>query len=235
LRRIRSIVPLSFPLFLALAACAGREPPPPEEPAIDEEPLPPEEAPPSTPTAPPLEPGSVDGGEMPETEPPAGEPPGEGEPPDSGASAQADPLVELVGDYRYAGGKGSVNRSIDSVVSKMSVMTRGIARRRLEANNRVPKQLRIDRDGEEIVVSLDSRTYRAKPGRAKRVKNADGGTSRMRYRVVGKKLRQTFDTEDGVRTNVFTRRDDGGLDMLVTIASPRLPDRVRYRISFSPQ
>lgn len=202
---------------------------------IDEEPSPSEEAPSPTPTAPPLEPGSVDGGEVPGAEPPASEPPGEGEPPDSEASAEADPLVELVGEYRYAGGKSSVNRSIDSVVSQMSVMTRGIARRRLEANNRVPTQVRIDRDGEEIVVSLDSRIYRARPGRAKRVKNADGGTSRMRYRVVGRKLRQTFNTEDGVRTNVFTRRDDGGLDMLVTIASPRLPDRVRYRLSFRPQ
>jgi hypothetical protein len=231
LRPLRLSLAVSFATVLA---CAGREPPPLEDPeSYEDEAPPPVDETEATPPSPPLEPGSIDGGE-PAGEPPVAQPPGEGEPPADEASAQADPIVELAGAYEYAGGKSSVNRSIEDVVSEMNVMTRGIARRRLAENNRVPKMVAIDRDGEEIVVRLDSRTYKAAPGRAKRVKSTDGGTSRMRYRVVGRKLRQTFEAEEGVRTNVFTRRKDGGLDMTVTIASPRLPKRVRYRLSFQP-
>lgn len=216
-------------MSFVFAACAGRQPPPPEEPEVLDEEEQIDEEIEEGPGAPPLEPGAVDGGEVPTEEEPATAP-GEGEPPAEGA----DLVSQLEGDYRYASGRGSVDRSIERVVSQMNLVTRGIARRRLAQNNKVPSKVSIERDGEEIVVTLDSRAYRAPLGDSKRVRDTDGGTSRMRYRVVGKKLRQTFSASEGTRTNVFTPRKDGGIDMTVTIASPRLPESVHYRISFSP-
>lgn len=139
----------------------------------------------------------------------------------------------VVGRYRYDSGKASVRKSIDSVVGEMSVIVRGIARRRLVDANDVPKRIAIRQEGSEVTVELDGRAYAATlGGGSKRVRDPNGEVSRMRLAMRGGALYQTFHTDQGDRTNVFSARQDGGLTMAVRITSPQLPDDVRYRLVF---
>jgi hypothetical protein len=144
-------------------------------------------------------------------------------------------LASLMGDYRYSGGKASAAKSIETVVGKMSALVRSIARKRLTAANRVPKTLSIAQVGSDVTVRIDGRAYTAKlGGAAKRVKDANGEASRMRLQLRGDALYQILDASQGDRTNVFTRRKDGGVTMSVRISSKQLPADVRYQVSFRP-
>ena len=155
--------------------------------------------------------------------------------PTPAADADAPALAGLVGEYRYRGGRQSAAKSIDAVVDEMSALVRNIARKRLTAANRVPSKLSIAQTGDEVTVRIDGRAYTATLGGAsKAVKDANGEASRMRFQLRGNALYQLLDAADGDRTNVFTRRDDGGVDMAVRITSKRLPADVRYRVSFKP-
>jgi len=155
---------------------------------------------------------------------------------DAGAAADAAKVAgaaTLVGSYRYDRGKASVRKSIDAVVGEMSVIVRSVARRRLVDANDVPKRIAIRQKGSEVTVELDGRAYAATlGGGSKRVKDPNGEVSRMRLAMRGGALYQTFHTDQGDRTNVFSAREDGGLTMAVRITSPQLPDDVRYRLVF---
>jgi hypothetical protein len=157
---------------------------------------------------------------------------------DAGAAADAAKAAgaaTLVGNYRYDSGRSSVRKSIDGVVGEMGVLARGIARRRLMDANEVPKRVAITQDGNSVTVALDGRPYTATlGGGSRRVKDPNGEVSRMRFTMRGDALYQTFHTDEGDRTNVFSAREDGGLTMSVRITSPQLPDDVRYRLIFDP-
>jgi hypothetical protein len=162
-------------------------------------------------------------------------PAGETDAPAPVTDAEAPALAGLIGEYRYRGGRQSAAKSIDAVVGEMSALVRNIARKRLTAANRVPSKLSIAQTGDEVTVRIDGRAYTATlGGAAKAVKDANGEASRMRFQLKGDALYQLLDAADGDRTNVFTRRDDGGVDMAVRISSKRLPSDVRYRLSFKP-
>lgn len=155
---------------------------------------------------------------------------------DAGAAADAAKVAgaaTLVGSYRYDSGKSSVRKSIDAVVGEMNGLVRGIARKRLVAANDVPKKIAIRQEGNEVTVLIDGRAYAATlGGGSRRVKDMNGEVSRMRLAMRGDALYQTFHTDQGDRTNVFTARENGGLTMAVRITSPQLPDDVRYRLVF---
>lgn len=157
--------------------------------------------------------------------------PGEPEPEEKPPLA----LASLVGTYRYRGGKSSVGDAIDTVVDEMSVISRGIARKRLVASNRVPSRVVISQIGDEVTVRFDGRAYVADlGGESRRVRAASGEVSRLRYQLRDGALRQTFRTDEGERTNTFTRQPDGRLTMSVRIHSGKLPADVRYRLTFEP-
>jgi hypothetical protein len=155
---------------------------------------------------------------------------------DAGAAPDAAKLAgaaTLVGDYAYDSGRSGVRKSIDAVVDEMSVLARGIARRRLVDANAVPKKVAIRQDGTEVTVQIDKKAYVATlGGGSRRVRDPNGEVSRMRLVMRGDSLYQTFHTDQGDRTNVFTVRDGGGLTMAVRITSPQLPADVRYRLGF---
>lgn len=158
---------------------------------------------------------------------------------DAGAAADAAEtagVATLVGSYRYDSGRSSVRKSIDAVVGEMSVLARGIARRRLIDANEVPKRIAIRQEGNEVTVVLDGRAYSATlGGGSRRVKDQNGEVSRMRLAMRGDALYQTLHTDEGDRINVYSARADGGLTMSVRITSAQLPDDIRYRLVFDPQ
>lgn len=146
------------------------------------------------------------------------------------------PLAGVTGEFIYKGGRKSVGKSIASVVDQMTAIARPIARKRLDAANKVPYAVTIHEDGDEVTVQIDNHTYVGKLGGGSRsVKGLDGTPSRMRYRLRNGALYQVFETDQGSRTNVFTARDDGGIDMSVRIHSDKLPADVHYRLSYKPE
>ncbi|MBC8070215.1 MAG: hypothetical protein IAG13_17925 [Deltaproteobacteria bacterium] len=157
------------------------------------------------------------------------------EPGEAAPATDAPALAGLIGEYRYRGGRQSATKSIEAVVNEMSALVRSIARKRLTEANRIPSKLSIAQTGDEVTVTIDGRAYTASlGGAAKSVKDANGEASRMRFQLRGAALYQLLDAADGDRTNVYTRRDDGGIDMAVRITSKRLPSDVRYKLSFKP-
>lgn len=175
-----------------------------------------------------------------EAGPPAqdGLPPPEGAPVEGAPQAVASPLDGLVGNYRYIGGKRQrqgIEKAVDDVTDEMNIMIRGIAEDRLLKANDVPRQISIQREGDAIIVVIDGRTYKARPGgETVRVKNSEGGTSAMRFELKNDRLYQYFSAEDGRRVNVFAPYADGQrLNLWVTVASPRLPKDVKYRLTYS--
>lgn len=146
---------------------------------------------------------------------------------------KADPWDALVGRYHYSSGGGSVGPAIESVVAEMNGLVRNIARKRLTAANEVPSALAIAHDGDTVRITLDGRTYEAKlGGAAKSVTDPNGEASKMRVRMVGKSLHQSFDASQGDRTNIYTPGKAGRVTMSVRITSKQLPKDVRYSLVF---
>jgi len=147
------------------------------------------------------------------------------------------PLGELEGTYRYSGGstqKSAVKAAIESVVEEMGLLSRGIARKRLTSTNNVPARLAIETEGKRVTVRLDGRSYTATlDGASVKVRDVEGHRSRLRYEMRGESLYMILDGDEGDRYNVFTPRKDGkGVTVRVTIASPKLPKSVTYRLSY---
>ncbi len=156
--------------------------------------------------------------------------------PESPTPAPQPALAELAGAYRYKSGKSSATRAIDGVVDEMSVIVRGIARKRLVASNPVPKTISIQIVDDEVTLRMDGRSYTGKlGGGSHRVSVPGGETSSMRFKKSGPSLQQLLHASEGDRTNTFTPREDGGIDMSVRIHSDRLPKDVRYRVTFAKQ
>lgn len=147
-----------------------------------------------------------------------------------------EPLAAVTGEFIYKGGRKGVAKSIASVVDQMTAIARPIARKRLDAANKVPYAVTIHEDGDEVTVQIDNHTYVGKlGGGSRRVQGLDGTPSRMRYRLRGGALYQVFETDQGSRTNVFSAREDGGIDMSVRIHSDKLPADVHYRLTYKPE
>jgi hypothetical protein len=145
-------------------------------------------------------------------------------------------LTALEGDLRYAGDaqeRKGVDAGIEEVVSEMSFIAAGVARRKLKAANGIPEHVTISRDGEEVTIALDDRTYTAPfDGAPVEVTGITGDTLKMRLVVKEGKLEQRFVGDDGGRVNTFTPGDGGKMQLSVRVFSERLPGDVRYALTY---
>jgi hypothetical protein len=152
------------------------------------------------------------------------------------AEAAASPIDGLVGDYRYSGGESgrkAVERAIDDVADEMSVVARNIARSRLSDANEVPAHVEIANDGDTITVTIDGKPFTATLGGKSVSVRDQGKRSRLRYTMRDGSLYMTLDGKEGDRINVFTPRKDGtGVVMGVTMRSDKLPQPVKYRLTY---
>jgi hypothetical protein len=116
----------------------------------------------------------------------------------------------------------------------MNVLTRGIARGRLRKTN--PPYPTIDislgNDNVSVLAGPGPRIVMPRSGSTVRWKRADGETFNVTGKLSGDSLVQTFDANDGRRTNVFSVGSDGRLTMSVTVTSPRLPAPLRYKLVY---
>jgi hypothetical protein len=146
-----------------------------------------------------------------------------------------DPLAELQGSYRYIGGahqRDAMKQAIDKVVDQMG-LGKNIARRRLLESNEVPQRLEIERQGNQLTVKFDGRSYSGRlGGKPIRVQSVTGEPVQMTLRQRGERLLQVYAGEGGTRYNLFAPRADDRLTLRVRITSERLPDDIIYYLSF---
>jgi hypothetical protein len=129
-----------------------------------------------------------------------------------------------------------VNRAIETAVSKMSFVTRPIARGRLRRTNQPYQRVTINFTQSEITVTTDQRRPITSPANGQPVKwtREDGEVFDLSTEWQTGRLVQSFRAEDGSRTNTFSISADGRvLTMNVTIRSPRLASPLTYKLVYN--
>lgn len=128
-----------------------------------------------------------------------------------------------------------IAQAIEVVVAKMSFIKRPIARGRLGKTNPLYRRIEISQTATDIRVRFDERTPVAMPldGRIVKWTREDGEVFDVSARLQGSELTQAFQAEDGLRVNRFSLSPDGnGLTLQVTLSSPRLPEAVKYTLTY---
>ncbi len=151
------------------------------------------------------------------------------------APASAEPLE---GRYRFAGGRAEVDAlhaAIDEATADMGVITRAVARRRLRKLNSIPAELRIDVRGNVLSMTLPDAHYTAPlDGTPVRAKSASGDPLVLQHELLGDaQVRQRFRAGDGERVNVCRPHRRRGLRISVQLASDKLPQDLRYTLTFA--
>jgi hypothetical protein len=129
-----------------------------------------------------------------------------------------------------------INRAIESAVSKMSFITRPIARGRLRRTNAAYQRVVVNYTQTEVSTTFDQRRAITSPANGTPVQwtREDGEKFTLSTEWQGQRLVQTFRAEDGSRTNTYTISADGRtLTMHVTLRSPRLSAPLEYNMVFT--
>jgi hypothetical protein len=126
-----------------------------------------------------------------------------------------------------------VTRAIESVVTKMHVVTRGIARRRLRQTNPPYESISLTFTGDAARITAGPGGPLVLPLSGAPVRwKRDGETLTVTGVMRGDTYVETLSAPDGRRTNAFTRTSDGGLQLDVTVTSSRLPAPLRYQLVY---
>ena len=129
-----------------------------------------------------------------------------------------------------------VNRAIETAVSRMSFVTRPIARGRLRREHQTPQRVVIAHSAKKVSVTYDVRQPIETPDNGQPVKwtREDGEKFDVSTEINNGKLEQTFRAEDGSTTRTFTISPDGRtLTMQVTARSPRMPQPLSYKLVYN--
>jgi len=129
-----------------------------------------------------------------------------------------------------------VNRAIETAVSRMSFVTRPIARGRLRRTNTVYNRVVINYTPAQVSTTVDQRRPMESPANGQPVPwtREDGEKFQLSTSWENGRLVQTFRAEDGSRTNTYSISPDGGtLTMNVVIRSPRLASPLTYKLVFN--
>lgn len=133
-----------------------------------------------------------------------------------------------------AAASDDVNAAIDRATSRMSFITRPVARSRLRGATRPARTLLVQRTADAKLMTVEGEAPIRMPadGSPVRWRRSDGETVEVSGRWRERTFVQSFSADDGRRTNEYVLRDDGGLDLRVVIASERLPAPVEYRLVY---
>ncbi|HEY0779656.1 MAG TPA: hypothetical protein VGD56_16935 [Gemmatirosa sp.] len=143
----------------------------------------------------------------------------------------------LVGQWRLdRAASGDVRRAIDTATGRMNFFIRPIARSRLRSANEVHEHLALTITATEVATRVDRSPPIASPANGTPVTwvRENGDVFQLHTVVTGQRLVQTFIGRDGSsRENVFAPGADGRtLNVAVTVAHPRLPMPVTYRLVY---
>ena len=143
------------------------------------------------------------------------------------ASAQI-PVGEYLLDESLS---DDINIAINTATADMNFIARPIARKRLRSTNPPTRIVTIEEFGDSVQVTSDHLiSVRSKPDGIPMKWSAFKGEP-LNVTTVFENgiLSNTFSAGDGARTNRYALREDGTLEMLVTINSPRLRRPVEYK------
>lgn len=154
----------------------------------------------------------------------------------SAAPKPSPPVEPLNGEFRYGGGEAQKNRAaeaVEAVVDQMSLVSRGIARRRLLESTAPVRAVELRIDGSDVTAVFDGRRYQAKlGGAAVKVTGASGDPLEFKVRRRKDQLMLAFTGDRGGKTYVMRVDDKDRLRMRVTIHSSSLPDSVVYQLTY---
>lgn len=153
-----------------------------------------------------------------------------------GAARAGEPDPKFAGTYAYAGGDAetkALSASIESCVSKMSALARGIARGRLEKGNAPTAEVKISMAGKDLTIVRTGKPAITAPTDGSKVtRNTISGPAEVTYTVDGGKIVQTMQGKSSLSTNVFSLGEGGTLVISTKIVSPKLPAPVEYKMTY---
>ena len=124
---------------------------------------------------------------------------------------------------------------IAQVTEGMPFLLQGLARQRLTDVNPTYRKVSLERKGEEVVIQFDGRAPMVLPlNRTLPWTREDGQTYFVRVEEKQSRLVQTYQAQDGQRTNEFIP-DADGLVLQVTVQSPKLARTLKYRLVYAKQ
>lgn len=137
----------------------------------------------------------------------------------------------LAGTYvADAAASEDIGRVIDAATASMSFIKRPIARKRLRATNPPTRTIDIMMRGDTLELVADSSVSVATipNGAPIRWSGFKGEAMTVTTSLEAGVLDYVFDAKDGRRHNRYHLREDGALELTVTLTSPRLPGPVTY-------
>lgn len=157
----------------------------------------------------------------------------------SPARGQTVGLESFAGSYRFAGGQTERDRlqaAIDSVVDRMNVFVREIARGEIRRNVRPEPRIVVGvPDDRRVRLTLGSWGPLDVPlgGRRVRVRGPDGSDTRLSARFRDGRIETHQASDRGTRENWLSLSDDRGwLFLQVRISADALPAAIRYTLSY---
>lgn len=154
-----------------------------------------------------------------------------------GSQAAAAAGVAFTGHFGFVGGQHqrdlvaeAIERSVESLPAFHHV-----ARTRLTEANVVPAAVRIAVDGGDVVVVYGDEPPQRAPldGSPRKWRSRDGQAVELRHRLEGGKLVQILRSEEGRRVMVWSFDPERELlRVKCTMSGTRLPEPVRYRLTF---
>jgi hypothetical protein len=147
--------------------------------------------------------------------------------------------VPSAGSYTYTLAPDSsddIKAAINTTVSPMNFIVRGIARGRLTKVNPLPHTLRLRLAADTVSVAFDNGDPVVTPSDGAVVSwyNALAKeTDKAHVAIAGDTVRQTISASDGDRENAISFADSGArLHLRVTVTSHRLPKPLVYQLLF---
>lgn len=123
----------------------------------------------------------------------------------------------------------------ESILAKMNLFVRPFARDKIVKAARVHERVSIALAGKEISIVADDHALPPAPtdGSILMYHNREGDVLRLRTRLDGNKLEQTFLSDKGSRTNVCELSEDGNtLEMHVVIKSDYFDEPMKYTLVY---
>lgn len=147
--------------------------------------------------------------------------------------------MPAAGSYTYTlvpDSSDDIKAAINTTVSPMNFIVRGIARGRLTKVNPLPHSLRLRLAADTVSVAFDNGDPVVTPldGAVVPWYNALAKeTDKAHVAIAGDTLRQTISASDGDRENAISFGDGGArLHLRVTVTSHRLPKPLVYQLLF---
>ena len=130
----------------------------------------------------------------------------------------------------------SVDEAVDEAVRQLPFWKRPFARTQLRSVTSPCSSLEILELGDQLSITCDDRVPAVQvpgSGPGEHVDEYDN-TFVLAMQLQDGEIVQTFTTEDGSRTNIYSRQGDQ-LVLDVVVSSPRLPEDVTYTRTFEPR